>query len=247
MNRLAPSSVLRHSMWLIVCSCSLCLPVATALAGDCKPANKSAKRDRAAQQEPASSQILVNLVAAEADAVPGVLSVGPADELRYPDDRPAWIDAGPELDGQVHRWPVSSPLSSTAELSRRALTVQLRAAAETYVETLFDSPDAPAVIPLQDRWIADRLADDRSYEGEVLAGDEVLYEAAAELRFTAKDRAWLQTQWDSHRVSQRMVGLGAMTAGGTVLLLMATAGLSVIARRVERSSRVPASDTAPIV
>jgi len=229
---------LRHTAWMIVCCCALSLPAATALSGDCQ----AAKGDRVAPPESASHLVTVN-DAAEAEP-PVELSVGPADELRYPDDRPAWIDAGPELDGKVHRWPVSSPLSSTAELSRQALLVQLRAAAETYVETLFDSPEAPAVIPLEDHWIAERIADNGRYEGEVHSGDEVLYEAAAELRFTVEDRRWLQELWDAHRVGQRMVALGAMTAGGTALLLMATAGLSILARRSERRSRPHASEPA---
>lgn len=219
--------------WLLLGGGLLGWSATPALGGDCK----TTKQDTA-------QQLLVSQVAAEDDTPPGELSVALGEELRYPADRPTWIDAGPELDGQVHCWPVNSPPSSSAELSRRALTVQLRAAAETYLETLFDSPDAPDVIPLADDWIAERIADSRSYEGEVYSGDEVLYEAAAELRFTTADRRWLQAQWDAHRVSQRMISLGAMTAGGTVLLLMATAGLSIIARRVERHPRPRVDESA---
>ncbi len=164
----------------------------------------------------------------------GSLSVAPAGELRYPEDRPLWIDAGPVLTGKVHRWPVSSSPSSTVDLSHRSLEVQLRAAAETYIETLLDSPEAPAVVELRDDWIQARLVPDRRYSGEIYVGDEVLYEAAAELWFDSESRAEIASRWTSHQVRQRMIGLGAMTVGGTMLLLIATAGLSIIARRAER-------------
>jgi hypothetical protein len=170
---------------------------------------------------------------AEADST-GELSVAPAGELQYPEDRPAWIDASPALGGKVHRWPVTSSPSSTAELSRRALEVQLRAAAETYLETLLDDPEAPQVVALSDDWITARLNPDRSYEGTVQSGDEVLFEAAAELRFEPADRAWIQSQWNSHRVRQRMIGLGVISVGGTFLLLLSVAGLSLVARRAEQ-------------
>ncbi len=233
------------SFGMILCGWTLLLPTASAFGWHCKQHGRCGaavqqKIEAAKSYASAARLVAVQSDIDEAETAPSApvgkaeLSVGPFDELRYPADRPAWIDAGPELDEKIHRWPVSSPPSSTAELSRRALAIQLRAAAETYLETLFDSPEAPQVIPLEDDWIAERQADDHYYEGEVYSGGEVLYEAAAELRFTAKDRRWLQAQWDSHLVSRRMVGLGAATAGGTVLLLMATAGLSLVARRLER-------------
>lgn len=164
----------------------------------------------------------------------GSLSVAPSGQWRYPDDRPSWIDAAPTLSGEVHRWPVNASPSSTVEISRHALDVQLRAAAETYVEMLLDSAEAPAVIALQDAWIRARLAPARSYEGSVHAGDETLYEAAAELHFDAASRDEIRRLWQSHQVRHRMISLGAITFGGTLALLMLTATLSIVAHRAER-------------
>lgn len=178
--------------------------------------------------------------AAQEQASSGSLSVAPGDELRYPEQRPAWIDEGPRLGGPLHRWPVNSSPSSTVELASQSLEVQLRAVAEMYVETLLDSPDAPAVVSLHDDWISARLSPDHQYEGEVYRGEEVLYEAAAELQFDEQSRREIQGRWDAHQVQRRIVGLGAMTLGGTMLLLMTSAGLSILTRRAERRVEHPA-------
>lgn len=171
---------------------------------------------------------------AQQEATSGPLSVAPGDELRYAEDRPGWIDEGPRLSGNDHRWPVSSTPSVSVELAQRSLEVQLRAAAEMYIETLLESPEAPAVVSLQDDWISARLEPGRRYDGEVYRGDEVLYEAAAELVFDETSRGEIQARWDAHQVHRRIVGLGAMSFGGTMLLLMTTAGLSILTRRAER-------------
>jgi len=165
------------------------------------------------------------------------LSVAPqssAATITFPPDRPSWVDQSPDLSADLHRWPVVSTPASTAELSRQALSAQLRAAAETYLETILKETDAAAVITLDDAWIESHLSADHQYEGEVFAGDEVMYESAAQLLFEPADRRWIQTRWNSHQVAGRLVNLAILTFLGGTILFVATAGLSIVVRRAER-------------
>jgi len=164
------------------------------------------------------------------------LSVAPINpgSLTYPPSRPSWVDQSPDMSADLHRWPVVSTPSSTAELSRQALSAQLRAAAETYVETILDETDASSIITLDDAWIESHLSADHQYEGEVFAGDEVMYESAAQLLFEPADRTWLLSRWQSHQVGERLVNLAILTFLGGTLLFVTTAGMSMVARRAER-------------
>lgn len=163
----------------------------------------------------------------------------PAATITFPPDRPAWVDQSPDLNADLHRWPVVSTPASTAELSRQALSAQLRAAAETYLETILGETDAASVITLDDAWIESHLSADHQYEGEVFAGDEVMYESAAQLLFESADRRWIQTRWNSHQVAGRLVNLAILTFLGGTILFVATAGMSIVARRAERRVTQP--------
>jgi len=165
------------------------------------------------------------------------LSVAPQSSIgkvTYPPGRPAWVDESPNLIDDVHRWPVVSTPASTAELSRQALDAQLRAAAETYIETLLGEADSPAVIALEQSWIESHLAAERQYEGQVYAGDETMYESAAELLFEPADRQWIESRWKAHQVGHRLVGLALLTFLGGLILFVMTAGMSMVARRAEQ-------------
>jgi hypothetical protein len=165
------------------------------------------------------------------------LSVAPQSSslaITFPPDRPSWVDQSPDLNADLHRWPVVSTPASTAELSRQALSAQLRAAAETYMETILGETAAASVITLDDAWIESHLSADHQYQGEVFAGDEVMYESAAQLLFEPADRQWIQTRWNSHQAAGRLVNLAILTFLGGTILFVATAGLSIVARRAER-------------
>ena len=180
------------------------------------------------------SDTVVGEVASESASKP--LSVAPsaAGLLTYPPNRPSWVDQSPDMSADLHRWPVVSTPASTAELSRQALLAQLRAAAETYVETILDETDAASIITLDDAWIESHLSADHQYEGEVFAGDEVMYESAAQLLFEPADRQWIQTRWKSHQVGERLVNLAIVAFLGGTMLFVTTAGMSIVARRAER-------------
>ncbi|HBJ37498.1 MAG TPA: hypothetical protein DDZ51_22635 [Planctomycetaceae bacterium] len=177
---------------------------------------------------------VVDQVATESVAKP--LSVAPsiAVAFTYPPNRPSWVDHQPDMSGDLHRWPVVSTPASTAELSRQGLAAQLRAAAETYVETILGEANAASVITIDDDWIESHLSADLQYEGEVFAGDEVMYESATQLLFEPTDRQSIQTRWKSHQVGERLVGLAIVAFIGGALLFVTTAGMSVVVRRAER-------------
>ncbi len=180
------------------------------------------------------SEIIVAEPKNEATSKP--LSVAPssATSFTYPPNRPSWVDQSPDMSTDLHRWSVVSTPSSTAELSRQALSAQLRAAAETYVETILGDPAAASVVKLDDAWIESHLSADHQYDGEVFAGDEVMYESAAQLLFEPADRQSIQTQWKSHQVGERLVNLSILTFLGGTILFLTTAGMSIVARRAER-------------
>ena len=178
-------------------------------------------------------------------AARGELSVAPAAQIRYPDDYPEWADADPQLQGDPHRWPVTTTPASSPQLSRQALDAQLRAAAETYLETWLDDPRASDVIPLDDQWLQQRVNPERQYEGELLVGGETMYLSAAELVFDVDLRRQLETAWTSQQVAQRLWATAVLVVLSAIGLLMATAMLSVVARRAERRTGQAATEVEP--
>lgn len=164
------------------------------------------------------------------------LSVAPGDPslVTFPDDRPDWLGHSPDLSADVHRWPVVTTPMSTPQLSREALTAQLRAAAETYIETVLGDAESASMILLEDAWIESHLSADRQYEGKVFAGQDIMYESAAELIFEPSDRQWIQSQWKSLQVGERLVRITILAVFGGMLLFFTTAGMSLVARRAER-------------
>ena len=151
-----------------------------------------------------------------------------------PATRPDWVDAPPVLTGDVHRWAVVSTPASTAELSRQGLDAQLRAVAETYIETHLNEPDAISVISIDDAWIRDHVSADRQYEGKVSVDGEEMYESAAELLFEPADRQWIDSQWKSHLIGQRLAVAGILIVIIGIFLFAVTAVVSMIVRRAEQ-------------
>ncbi len=147
---------------------------------------------------------------------------------------PAWLEETPTLEGDVHRWPVRSQPASTPEMSRQLLQVQSRAAVETYLEQLLDSPDAAASLRPDDAWIADHLAPDRVWHGEVRRGEEVLYESAGVLLFDEQDRVWLREQWRAHLVDGRLKRVALLAIPTILLAIVLLSAASQWAYRVEQ-------------
>lgn len=147
---------------------------------------------------------------------------------------PAWLEEAPTLEGDVHRWPVRSQPASTPEMSRQLLQVQSRAAVETYLEQLLDSPDAAASLSPDDAWIAEHLDPERVWHGEVRRGEEVLYESAGVLLFDEQDRAGLREQWRAHLVDGRLKRVALLAVPAVLLVIVLLSAASQWAYRVEQ-------------
>lgn len=147
---------------------------------------------------------------------------------------PTWLEDTPTLEGDVHRWPVRSQPASTPEMSRQLLQVQSRAAVETYLEQLLDSPDAAASLSPDDAWIAEHLDPARVWHGEVRQGEEVLYESAGVLLFDEQDRAGLREQWRAHLVDGRLRRVALLAVPTVLLVIVLLSVASQWAYRVEQ-------------
>ncbi len=162
------------------------------------------------------------------------LSTPPSGHLDFPASRPAWIDQPPQWEGEKHRLPVVSTPSRTKSLSEEALKVQLRAAFETYVETLTGAENVSQWLQVSDQWIDERQDPSRRYAGEIRVGDETLHESATVLILDRSDRQWIEHQHRLHQVGHRVGVVGVAAASMMLVLLVVSAGLSTVARRAER-------------
>lgn len=177
---------------------------------------------------------------AQADEAAAALEVTFEGQAVYPDDRPAWLDDQPTTSDSLDTWTVVTPPLSTPELCGEALRVQLRAAAETYLETLLDDPQIASQLHLDDDWIAERISAEHRYRGSVGGGLQPRHEAAAQLHFLPEDRQWLLRQATELEQRKRLRQLAVVTTAGGCGLFGFTAALSLWRRRVElRSSSQP--------
>jgi hypothetical protein len=188
------------------------------------PSAEATEASRAAADENANASV----------TKPAELSVAPSTHREFPTDRPAWVDAEPTLETTPHRWPVVSTPCRSEALAEESLKVNLRAAVETYIETITGSVESAPIIALDDQWIQDRRDASKQYRGTIKEGDETLYEAATVLVFDAEDEQMIRNRWQQNLVSHRLGALGVMGAGLITLLVGTAAGLSMVTRRAEQ-------------
>lgn len=172
--------------------------------------------------------------AAVADQPPPDAAAPPDDH--YPEDRPDWLDEPPSYGEKRDSWTIVTPPLATPELAQQTLQVQLRGAAEAYLELLLDDSELAAAIQLSDRWIEERVSTRHRYQGEVFGDLAPRYEAAARLHFLPQDRQWLHQQANELRLQRRLWLLALVSAAGLGSLIGATVGLSLWRRRVELRS-----------
>ncbi len=178
------------------------------------------------------------------------LSVGPSEAVRYPDDRPTWLDEIPGAigtetrrsrsssdpastrDGRIDHWPVVTEPCETAQAAADSLAAQCRGSVRAYVEQMHpDFTDFDA-LEIRDDWIDEAVVTKR-YSGTVENGaGEVLHEAAAMLSFDPSARDVLRSQVKAPIVAERLVGLGVATLGLLVSLVAGTVVFGAISRRV---------------
>jgi hypothetical protein len=162
------------------------------------------------------------------------LSVAPSSHQEFPEERPAWVDEAPSLDGDVHRWAVTSSPCSTESLCHEGLKVSMRAAVETYIESITGDASGSEVVKVSDDWIEDRRDPSKRYLGTVKSGDEVMYEAATVLVFDAHDQKMIMKMWRQNQVGQRLAVLGLLSGGVVSVFVGIAATLSMVTRRAEQ-------------
>lgn len=177
--------------------------------------------------EEKSPEVDENAIAAE-------LSVAPSDHREYPKDRPAWVDSAPNLTGMPHRWPVASAPCRSDAMAEESLLVNMRAAVETYVETITGASESGSIVKLDDEWLRQHRDKTKDYRGTIQEGDETLYEAATVLVITPEDQTMIKHLWQQHLVSQRLAGLGVIATGVVAIFVSSAAGLSIVTRRAEK-------------
>ena len=206
----------------------LCVATAGVAAASETP---SAPPDPASNPPAASTPPTAEDETTAASAAATRLSVAPLVLPSYQEDRPAWVDQPPVLEGPLHLWPVASVPALTAAQSLEGLAVQKRIAVAAYVQHITGS-SAPLPLGLDEDFIDAHLCDHQSaYEGTVITSDGKMYEHAVQLHFDEDFRRLVQRRYDDYRVSRRLSGLGAAGAGGVGLLLALTGLLKFAQRR----------------
>ena len=161
------------------------------------------------------------------------LSVAPLTHTEYAESRPKWVDQAATRDDDDDLLSVSSVPCRDEKLCDEALKVAMRAATETYAESLTGDDQTENWLSLDDQWINERRDSKKQYQGKVIIGNETFYESATVLRFDEEDREEILKQWEQLQVSQRLVGLGIVGVLVVAALIGATALLSIIVRRAE--------------
>ncbi len=179
--------------------------------------------------------VATTLAASDDVAKPATpLSVPPSSHQEYPSQRPEWVANTPDLSGAVHVWPVTSTPCSTEALCNDSLRVQLRAALETYVETLTGDEESSGVVQIDDDWIDAHRDPTKHYLGTIKRGDEELFESATVLRFDKADQQMIKSQWHRQQVGQRIAIVSVLGASTVAMLVGLAAALSVVTRRAEQ-------------
>ncbi|EMI19856.1 putative membrane protein [Rhodopirellula maiorica SM1] len=164
------------------------------------------------------------------------LSVAPLDQFSFPDDRPAWLNDLPKLDGDLQSWVVvSSPADSRTESEDELKRLQ-RAALVHYVQGQTDGDASHEYLSVTDEWIENNLITDR-YAGEVKQGDTILYENAVKLSFDKAIQSEIALAWKRVQVRDRLAATGVLVVGGLFCLVFSSFVTGLIGRRVS-----PAAD-----
>ena len=169
------------------------------------------------------------------------LSVAPLDHIQYPDDRPEWIVAVPDLDHDDHTWTVVTPPCESIEECAAMLAVLTESAANSYADTFIRHDSGH--IPRTDNFheftpgIIDDSLITKTYSGTVTQGNSLLYEQAAQLTFGPDTQAEIRKSWKNGEIKQRLGALGVLAGGGVALIILGSTCAGAVSRRIERRER----------
>ncbi len=169
------------------------------------------------------------------------LSVPLLDHVDYPEDRPEWVSAPPELADLPHKIVVVSMPWDTPEESGEELKIKIRGAVETYLAGLPGALGRSDYHPISDKWIEKHLVT-RRYDGKVTKEGLTQFEHAAELQFDEEARDLFLGSLKNLEVSERLGALGATVFLGLVGLICSSACVGTLSRRAERRDAAKVSN-----
>jgi hypothetical protein len=163
------------------------------------------------------------------------LSVGPLpeDAVRHAKDFPSWALQAPDLEGELHQWPVITSPNSSDQKCEEELRVQIRQAVDQYVQQYLADKPKREQVHLSESFVSRHVLDPKlTYQGTVVWNDELLREHAQMLNFGPTARAEIDRQWEESVLQERLARTGVVGAG--LLSLLAIAGLYLRADNATR-------------
>ena len=162
------------------------------------------------------------------------LSVALSNEVKYPNDRPAWVSDQIHLESRIHTLTVKTIPCDSYDEAESHLKILKLASVQSYIRLLCKAEDVEFYEINQD-WIDNELVV-KKYEGDVTVGDDSMVEQAVLLEFTPKVQAKIRKGWKNTMLRERVSGLGVMASTGVAGLVFASVLLGFLSRRHERST-----------
>lgn len=186
-----------------------------ALAQEDAPATSSAPGSSAPSSTPA-------LPTSPSPSSDPVLEVPPTTEVVIPSGRPSWVDAEPNLDGEVHHIAVSSGPYKRHSDAVSALDEQLHKQTQRYIGDLIGSPLAAKFVGIS-TWKRPgydaHVKPENRYEETIISPTlGPMHQVHALLEFDAADRQGIKQAWDHFRATSRLTQLGLFAGAGLLLI-----------------------------
>jgi len=173
-------------------------------------------------------------IATGADKEAKELSVAPSSFEQFVPPKPEWVDSIPADDGDAQLIPVTSVPCKLKSDCEESLIINMRGAAENYVESLIGPQVSETTVEFDDQWLLRHRSSDHRYEGTMIRGDETYYQVATMLRLTQSDDQWIRDQWRRNQAGQRLIILGGGVLTTVIALIALTMMLSSVTRRAEQ-------------
>jgi hypothetical protein len=177
----------------------------------------------------AATACLIVALIASVGLAESELSTAPLDHVEYPEARPDWIVAEPDLKSRVHTWVVNADDCESRQQCEAKLQPLMRAAVELYVNELTGWECEDALI--DELTASAELVQDR-YEGQYTQGDSERHEVAVRLAFDAATREKIRQAARDVEVGERLRATAGLFALAVFGLFLSSGILNVWSRRV---------------
>jgi hypothetical protein len=142
-----------------------------------------------------------------------------AEAVVVPEDRPAWVESAPVLEGEVHRVSVNSDFQAREADAWRALDGALVKSTRAYVADYLGSNKAPLFFSFSlDEIKTQYLRPENVYHEVVQVSFGPMHQAHALLEFPPEFRRHLDERWSQVRAAGNLVTVGGSVIGVLALL-----------------------------